>query len=234
MELEDGGHLEMYYARADLCIGTSTQGIGEVLCDWASQDRSVYYSPIRIDSIHEHEEDFGALIISVLQGHLQVQELQAAFPAETQIEESFEQGTLDRVLDESGPEEEQSLLYRDPQQDLDEKLLEALPLAGFPKDEAERRREWAKIPRRTRIAIRRLHNMMSHRPKEVLLQVLRGSGAPEEMIRAAKAFRCPTCGVSQETPKKHPVSAPCSYVCNKEVSIDVLKFKTQRDKSTSS
>ena len=146
---------------------------------------------------------------------------QTAFPVETQIEENFEQGTLDRVLDESGQEEEQSVLYRDPQQDLDEDLLETLPLAGFPKDEAERRCEWAKIPRRARIAIRRLHNMMSHKPKDCLLQVLRGSGAPVEMIRAAKAFRCPTCAVSRESPKTHPVSAPCSYAFNKEVSIDV-------------
>ena len=69
--------------------------------------------------------------------------------------------------------------------------------------------------------------MMSHKPKEVLLQVLRGSGAPEEMIRAAKAFRCPTCAVSQESPKTHPVSAPapCSYVFNKEVSIDVFEVQ---------
>ena len=104
LEFEDGRHLEMYYARGDLCIGTCTQGIGEVLCEWASQDHSVYYSPISIDTVHEHE-DFGALIMTVLQEYLQVQELQAAFPAETQIEENFEQGTLDRVLDESGQEE---------------------------------------------------------------------------------------------------------------------------------
>ena len=32
LEFEDGRHLEMYYARGDLCIGTCTQGIGEVLC----------------------------------------------------------------------------------------------------------------------------------------------------------------------------------------------------------
>ena len=142
-------------------------------------------------TVHK-QEDFGALIMTVLQEYLQVQELQAAFPPETQIEENFEQGTLDRVLDESGQEEDQSLLYRDPQQDHDDDLLETLPLAGFPKDEAERRREWAKVPRRTRIAIRRLHNMMSHKPERILLQVLRGSGAPEEMIRAAKALSLPS------------------------------------------
>ena len=162
----------------------------------------MYYSPISIDTVHEHE-DFGALIITVLQEYLQVQELQAAFPAETQIEENFEQGTLDRVLDESGQEEGIDILYRDPQQDQDDDLLETL--AGFPKDEAERRREWAEVPRRTRIAIRRLHNMMSHKPKEVLLQVVWGSGAPEEMIRAAKAFRCPTCAVSRHILFQHLV-----------------------------
>ena len=149
LEFEDGRHLEMYYARGDLCIGTCTQGIGEVLCDWPSQDHSLYYSPISIDTVHEHE-DFGALIMTVLQEYLQVQELQAAFPAETQIEENLEPGTLDMVLDESGQEEGIDILYRDPQQDQDDDLLETLPLAGFPKDEVERRREWAKVPRRTR------------------------------------------------------------------------------------
>ena len=97
-----------------------------------------YYSPISIDTVHEHDV-FGALIMTVLQEYLQVQELQAAFPAETQIEDNFELRTLDRVLDERGQEEDQSLLYRDPLQDQDDDLLETLPLAACPKDEAERR-----------------------------------------------------------------------------------------------
>ena len=88
MEFEDGRHLEMYYARGDLCIGTCTQGVGEVLCDWAGQDHSVHYSPTSIDTVHK-QEDFGALIMTVLQEYLQVQELQAAFPPETQIERTL-------------------------------------------------------------------------------------------------------------------------------------------------
>ena len=42
LEFEGGRHLEINYARGDLCVGSCTQGIGEVLCDWASQDHSMY------------------------------------------------------------------------------------------------------------------------------------------------------------------------------------------------
>ena len=82
-------------------------------------------------------------------------------------------------------------------------FLDTLPLAGFPQKESERRREWARRPRQVRLGIRRLHNMMSHKPKEVLIQVLRGAGASDELINAAKVFKCETCRVSDEATKTH-------------------------------
>ena len=223
LERDDSKSFELYYARGDLCIGTSNQGLGETLSVWASQDHSRYYAPISIDTIHTHE-GFSRLIVDVLEETLHDHDLHVAFPVEALIEDHMELGTLDTVpLGEDV--EGLDLNFVDPMQDHEDDLLDTLPLAGFPKDEAERRREWAKVPRKVRIAIRRLHNMMSHKPKEVLLQVLRGSGASDDMIRAAKAFRCPTCAVSQEIPKTHPVSAPPSYVFNKEVSIDVFEVQ---------
>ena len=64
--------------------------------------------------------------------------------------------------------------------------------------------------------------MMNHKPKEVLVQVLRGAGASEELVNAAKIFRCESCRVSEEKVRTHPVSAPPPYEFNHTVSVDVL------------
>ena len=65
--------------------------------------------------------------------------------------------------------------------------------------------------------------MMSHKPKEVMIQVLRGAGASDEFINAAKVFKCETCRVSDEGTKTHPVSAPPPYEFNHTVSVDVFE-----------
>ena len=41
--------------------------------------------------------------------------------------------------------------------DLAKELLEEVPLPGHPKSELDRKRSWLQLPRRARIAIRRLH-----------------------------------------------------------------------------
>ena len=127
---------------------------------------------------------------------------------EARQEEVEEAGTLDAVADQcdnrtSFMDEEEAAAEAD--------FLDTLPLTGFPKEESERRREWAKVPRRVRLGIRRLHNMMSHKPKEVMIQVLRGAGASDELINAAKVFKCETCRVSDESIRTHPVNAPPPY-----------------------
>ena len=49
--------------------------------------------------------------------------------------------------------------------DREAELLEELPLPGNPKQERERKAKWLALPRRARIAIRRLHRNMRHLPK---------------------------------------------------------------------
>ena len=56
-----------------------------------------------------------------------------------------------------------------------------------------------------------------------MIQVLRGAGASDELINAAKVFRCETCRVSDEGTKTHPVSAPPPYEFNHTVSVDVFE-----------
>ena len=75
----------------------------------------------------------------------------------------------------------------------EQNFLDELALPGVPEQESQRRASWAKFPREARAAVRRLHNMTGHAPREVVLQILRGSNAAPEVIAAAKKFQCETC-----------------------------------------
>ena len=55
----------------------------------------------------------------------------------------------------------------------DEAVFEKKPLPGYPKGERERREQWLTNPRRTRIAIRRMHDAFGHPVKSALLNLLR-------------------------------------------------------------
>ena len=104
-------------------------------------------------------------------------------------ETAAEQPTLDEVYDETDeaffPVGEPS-----PEEVAEQQLLDEMPLPGFPVQEVERRAKWAAIPRRARAAIRRLHHMLGHKPREVMIQIMKGSHAPQEYIDAIKYFRC--------------------------------------------
>ena len=52
-------------------------------------------------------------------------------------------------------------------------LMDKMPLPGFPEKEKERRKLWFGIPRRARVAIRRLHRNFRHLPKNALFRFLR-------------------------------------------------------------
>ena len=97
-----------------------------------------------------------------------------------------------------------------------------MPLPEFPKNEADRRIQWAKLPRRTRAAIRRLHNMLGHKPNKVLEQIMSGSKAPQEFVDAVKLFRCDDCALTTKAPRTHPVAAPSAYAFNHELHVDVF------------
>ena len=59
-----------------------------------------------------------------------------------------------------------------------------------PESQKERLASWLRLPRRARVAIRRLHRNLRHLPKEALVQMLRAARAPQDCISAAKVFRC--------------------------------------------
>ena len=54
-------------------------------------------------------------------------------------------------------------------------LLEQIPLPGHPESEKERQTSWLRLPRRGRVAIRRLHRNLRRLPREELVQMLRAT-----------------------------------------------------------
>ena len=103
-------------------------------------------------------------------------------------------------------------------------LLEQIPLPGHPESEKERLASWLRLPRRARLAIRRLHRNLRHLPKEALVQMLRAARAPQDSINAAKTFRCQGCDNTKPRPQTHKVSPPRPYMFIHEVGIDVFEI----------
>ena len=104
-------------------------------------------------------------------------------------------------------------------------LLEEMPIPGNPKQEQERKAKWLALPRRARIAIRRLHRNMRHLPKAAIIQILRIDKAPKDYLAAARAFRCGTCDLEQPKLQTHKVGKPPPYTFNHEVGVDVVDVK---------
>ena len=103
-------------------------------------------------------------------------------------------------------------------------LLEQIPLPGHLASEKERPASWLRLPRRARVATRRLHRNLRHVPKEALVQLLRGARAPQDYINAAKTFRCQGCDNTRPRPQTHKVSPPRPYTFNDEVGVDVFEI----------
>ena len=115
--------------------------------------------------------------------------IEHAFPAEDEAERIDELGVLDDPEVEDQPREQQEMASPTEVErvfDQEGEMLEEIPLPNLPKDERERREQWLKLPRATRIAVRRLHRQFGHVPNRVLVQILRASGAKAGFIKAAR------------------------------------------------
>ena len=119
----------------------------------------------------------------------------------------------------------QLLRWRNDYLEAEQNLLDEMPLPGFSQDEATRRLLWAAIPRKERVAIRRLHHTTGHKPKCVLTQILKGAHAPKEHIDDARQFRCDSCHCTSDKPRTHPIAAPSPYSFNHELRVDVLEVQ---------
>ena len=54
---------------------------------------------------------------------------------------------------------------------------------GLTVDEAVREKELLSLPKETRAAIRRLHNMLGHKPRSIMAVIMKATGVPEDHIR---------------------------------------------------
>ena len=106
------------------------------------------------------------------------------------------------------------------QDELDQFVLPAMTDA-----EQLRKREWLRIPRQARQALRRLLHMLGHKPKAVMRQVLKAGGAPPEQLAGVELFHCDKCDEAVPPLRLHPVKAPARYTFNHEVLIDVFEAK---------
>ena len=104
-------------------------------------------------------------------------------------------------------------------------MLEKKLLPGNLVEEADRKAKWLALPRRARVAIRRLHRNFKHLPKTALVQMLRASKSPKECIDAAKSYRCNICDQTKKAPPTHKVGMPKPYEFNVEVGVDVVEIK---------
>ena len=209
----------LFQCRGDLGIGTFSQATGEVMSSWTNQDHDIHYSPVSIDTVGTHV-GFAETLLLVLREGCVEDHVAEAFPVEARQDEVEQSGTLDAIVD---PRDNRTTFMDEQELAEEADFLDTLPLAGFPIEESERRKAWSKVPRRVRLGMCRLHTMMNHKPKEVLVQVLRGASASEELVNAAKIFQCESCRVSDEKTRTHPVSAPPPYEFNHTVSVDVLE-----------
>ena len=73
--------------------------------------------------------------------------------------------------------------------------------------QATRKFKWLRIPRETRVAIRRLHHMIGHGSNSAMLQLLRTAGAASEACEAVK--RPPIVKEPSKMVFNHEISAGC-------------------------
>ena len=207
--------------RGDLAFVTDSVYLNNLLYEWSRTDDK-HWCPRSIDDTRETDSGLDKIVTDALDLQLEDVDAYCAFPAEMLAEESEERGPIDCI---EGPEDIAMPETGDATklEEEEQNLLDEMPLPGMPQDEAERRRLWAGIPRRARAAIRRMHRMIGHKPKAVLLQILKGSRASEEYINAAKSYRCDDCAETESKVRTHPVKPPSLYAFNYELQIDVLE-----------
>ena len=67
-------------------------------------------------------------------------------------------------------------------------FLEQMPLPGHPESEKERLASCLRLPRRARVAIKRLHRNLRHLPKEALVQMLRAARSSTRLCQRRQGF----------------------------------------------
>jgi hypothetical protein len=193
-----------------------TEIIGE-LVSWAkARDNG---NPRCTDDLEEPE--FADVLAGLAEAHHMDKCVDAAFVGTEEAAAEPKTPGIDGIF---GPEDlgkEDPADVHDDEQD----LLERIPLPGNPQSEQQRKKIWLSLPRRARIAIRRLHRNFKHLPKNALVQMLRAAKVPKDYIDAAKSHRCDVCEATRKPSRTNKVARPKPYIFNHEVGVDVLEIK---------
>ena len=94
---------------------------------------------------------------------------------------------------------------------------------NLPATEQERREGWKQLPKRTRVALRRLHRQFGHCPQKVLTNFLRAARVDKSSVDGAKLLRCAECEETAPRRPAHKVAMPEKYSFNHSLGIDILE-----------
>lgn len=85
-----------------------------------------------------------------------------------------------------------------------------------------------KIPAGVKMAIKRLHDATGHRSNRRLARALVLSGAPPEVVKAAKLHRCSVCDERRAPKHQKPASLPTPKDVSDQVHVDVFEAYDSR------
>jgi hypothetical protein len=145
--------------RGDLAFHCNNKNMCNELVEWAKERDNG--NPRCTDDLEETQ--FADVLAGLAECHHMDKCVDTAFVGTEEAAAEADPHVFDGIF---GPEDEalpNSTDVFDDEQD----LLERIPLPGNPQKEQERNRLWLALPRRARIAIRRLHRNFKHLPKKL-------------------------------------------------------------------
>ena len=173
---------EVTHCKGDLAFATNSSSLSQRVEAWSKANE--HGNPRSTDDIVE-SEFVDVMTDWVVQDHMDKSMASAFVGTEEDNEErsawtekgsssSSSSSPIDDVAD-SGDATVDADTTKAADEEAD--LMDKMPLPGFPENEKERRKLWLGIPRRARVAIRRLHRNFRHLPKNALVQMLRAAKA---------------------------------------------------------
>ena len=164
---------------------------------------------------HPHQPVIGGSKITSRAGHYPVGLAKAIVKGlESQFHEDF--GGCREVLAVDGAEEEPS--------DADEDLvMQPFNSESEVSSDGDELAPEARIPSSVKLAVKRLHENTGHRSSRRLARALVLSGAPKEVIMAAKTLRCSLCDEKKRPKTRRPSSLPTPRDVSDQVHVDIFE-----------
>ena len=88
-----------------------------------------------------------------------------------------------------------------------------------------------KIPAAVKLAVKRIHESTGHRSNKRLARALAISGAPPEVILAAKHLKCDVCAERRQPKTRRPASLPVPKDTSDQCHIDLFVVEDAADRS---